>query len=584
MELIKRLSKDSKLTIKELDDNLKYIESLCVGIIKQDNNLLFSRSTNTQISLVLKGETYLKKIPIPNLNGSEIYYKGVEYLNFNTPTKSIQIRYNKDLENKEGVSLDIGKSCKLIANLGYWVNSIYSVSNFTISLTANPNFILDNYIIQDGGFDALINSTIVQSDGKIISTGYFTKYNGISGNSSYIIRLNTDGTVDRTFGVTIKTFNSNSQIPGPGLFINSGQINLGLFPDDKILLVSNAFWYDGVRMTMRNSLNGLIMVRLNSDGSFDSTFNNNIAEGDIFFQSITYAINPDGSLIILNYTQWPNFNLYKLNYDGTRDLTFNSSLQFNNSEIVLQSDGKIILINRNNNPGTIIRLNSDGTIDLTFNTGTGFNNYTRSVGIQSDGKLIVSGRFTSYNGTIAKNIVRLNSDGTIDLTFNSGTGFSESNISIYSIMQQDNGKILICGEIMNYGNSYYNNTQINSNMIRLNSNGTRDLTFIFTSDKEYVDQNPSYTTGNIIRDIIKIDNMILVVCNFGYFPGTGIFFKVESLFGSILPKSTSSTVYTHQTDTNTTFTLEEYFSPFRLLLKCNESIEKVVIDYTLIEY
>jgi hypothetical protein len=74
----------------------------------------------------------------------------------------------------------------------------------------------------------------------------------------------------------------------------------------------------------------------------------------------------------------------------------------------------------------IVRINSDASIDDTFNIGTGFNNGAEVVSIQPDGKILVGGGFTSYNGTPANKIIRLNSDGTVDGTFNIGTGFDNS--------------------------------------------------------------------------------------------------------------------------------------------------------------
>jgi uncharacterized delta-60 repeat protein len=95
----------------------------------------------------------------------------------------------------------------------------------------------------------------------------------------------------------------------------------------------------------------------------------------------------------------------------------------------IQSDGKIIIGGSfTTYNGTLInniaRLNADGTLDLTFNPGTGANDSVLGTAIQSDGKIIIGGGFTSYNGTAINRIARLNADGTIDLTFNPGTGVS----------------------------------------------------------------------------------------------------------------------------------------------------------------
>jgi hypothetical protein len=75
----------------------------------------------------------------------------------------------------------------------------------------------------------------------------------------------------------------------------------------------------------------------------------------------------------------------------------------------------------------LVRLNSDGTEDTSFytNLGTGFNDVVAGVIIQSDGKIIILGEFTLFNGNTRYEIIRLNSDGTEDTSFytNLGTGF-----------------------------------------------------------------------------------------------------------------------------------------------------------------
>jgi hypothetical protein len=70
----------------------------------------------------------------------------------------------------------------------------------------------------------------------------------------------------------------------------------------------------------------------------------------------------------------------------------------------------------------LIRLNSDGSINNTLNIGTGFNGTTTTIALQSENKILVGGSFTIFNGVVTNNIVRLNSDGTIDNTFDTGTG------------------------------------------------------------------------------------------------------------------------------------------------------------------
>ena len=112
------------------------------------------------------------------------------------------------------------------------------------------------------------------------------------------------------------------------------------------------------------------------------------------------------------------------------------------------------IINYINNSNYIIRLNSDGTRDTTFRVGNGFNGYINSIDLQSDGKVIVGGNFYDncyYDNTLCNNIVRLNTDGSLDSTF----GFGVNNEVRYVLVQPDD-KILV-GGYMSSLYPYYNN-------------------------------------------------------------------------------------------------------------------------------
>src|SRR5690606_5983324 len=94
---------------------------------------------------------------------------------------------------------------------------------------------------------------------------------------------------------------------------------------------------------------------------------------------------------------------------------------------VVQPDGKMIVsglftLYNGANRNRVARLNADGSLDATFNPGSGANSQVTSISLQSDGKIILGGSFTSFNGSVANRIVRLNSDGSIDGSFAVGSG------------------------------------------------------------------------------------------------------------------------------------------------------------------
>ena len=123
--------------------------------------------------------------------------------------------------------------------------------------------------------------------------------------------------------------------------------------------------------------------------------------------------------------------------------------------------------------GRIVKLLPNGDVDTSFNTGTGFNNNSfgfQSIVKQTDGKLVVTGNFTSFNGTARNRIARLNTDGSLDTSLVVGTGFN----NITSGVEVDSqGRIVVCGSYASYSGVSANR------IIRLLSGGTVDTSFVY---------------------------------------------------------------------------------------------------------
>ena len=103
-------------------------------------------------------------------------------------------------------------------------------------------------------------------------------------------------------------------------------------------------------------------------------------------------------------------------------------------------------VNRTN----MARLNADGSLDSSFSPGTEADGTVRSIALQPDGKILIGGAFTNVNGTNRNHIARLNADGGLDLGFNPGTGTegtdADNRGSVRSIALQSDGKVLIGGD------------------------------------------------------------------------------------------------------------------------------------------
>ena len=325
---------------------------------------------------------------------------------------------------------------------------------------ALPGGLPDSLFNPSMGVTAYVRSVSIQSDNKILISGGFISYNGIV--RKHIARIFPDGTLDTSFD------------PGAGPNLPPYS---KLQPDDKILI-----WYD---LTHYNfvPVNGL--ARLNPDGSLDSTFD--IGLGIPSNKRINnLAIQSDGKLIIAgnfsSFNSIPVGNIARLNTDGSLDTTFNiQGAGTNNtiSNIKLQTDGKILISGdfttyNGMNAVRVARLNVDGSIDNTFNVGTGFSHNPARFEIQSDGKIILTGPFSTVNGITRKSVARLNSDGSLDLSFDPGTGILTSQ-NIFKIFVQADGKYLVGGSLQSYNGNPVNN------FARLNHDGSLDTTFVINS-------------------------------------------------------------------------------------------------------
>jgi len=352
-----------------------------------------------------------------------------------------------------------------------------------------------------------ITQTLVQPDGKIVIGGDFRvagKYGRVS-----VARLNADGSIDLTFNPVALRENSSGDA-----YVRK----LALQSDGKIL-VGGEFGVEG------SGNRGL--VRLNQDGSIDSTFSNRTTvssisslydvivtpEDKIIYSTYNtagrlnnegteegqtgkslrnLALQPDGKIVAYNSS---NFYIERYNSDFSIDNTFQSPfISHAVYDIAIQSDGKILIGGSlsavNNFPiSRIARLNTNGTIDSSFNIGTaGANNAVRAIEILSTGKILIGGDFTAFNGATASHVARLNpADGSLDASFNSGINIAD--LIVNDIDIQPDGKIVTASVPM----------------FRLNTDGTVDVSLVSPA---IGDVGFGYTT------LVQPDNKILVG---GYF-------------------------------------------------------------------
>jgi len=368
--------------------------------------------------------------------------------------------------------------------------STTSTSTTTTSTTLSPNskFLNNLFASQE------------TSDGKYIFVGNFTSYNGTT--SKGIIKLNTDGTIDGSFN------------PGTGFNVTivTNVINT---LDNKYLVAGWFTTYQGVSANR--------IIKLNTDGSKDTSFNFGTGFNDVISDGQTLVNTSDNKYLIggsfLSYNGTPAKAIIKLNTDGTIDTSFVYGTGFGGSvnSIIETSDGKYLIGGSFTSyqgvaTNRIIRLNSDGSKDTSFVIGTGFGGNVYGFIETSDGKYLVVGAFSSYNGTSANSVIKLNTDGSKDTSFNYGIGFSVTDVR--NVKETSDGKYLLGG-----GFTTYQGTS-SKNLIKLNTNGTIDGSFVVGTG-----------FNGAVYDIVETsDNKYLIGGSFSSYNGTpgNNFFKLNT--------------------------------------------------------
>ncbi len=354
----------------------------------------------------------------------------------------------------------------------------------------------------DDGADGSISAILLQPNGNILTGGRFSSYNGVP--CSCIVRLNPNGSLDTGFNT--------------GSGANSEVYAMAARSDGKILM--------GGRFSDYNGTPCYCIARLNPNGGLDTGFNTGSGTSDSVF---TLAVQSDNKILLggcfTTYNVKACNRLARLNADGTLDETFKSGNGANDTvfAIALQADGQIYIggnfttydgAERNR----IARLDKDGNLDTTFNPGGGANDQVRAMAVQSDGKILIGGDFNAYGGTTCGYIARLNADGSLDQSFNSGAG---ADAAILAIKVQSDGKILIGGNFWAYDGT----TRLR--IARLNADGSLDESF-----------NPGTGANEIVWTIgLQTDGGVLVGGRFSDFNGAPVGGLVRAVSETLVPSN-----------------------------------------------
>jgi uncharacterized delta-60 repeat protein len=224
------------------------------------------------------------------------------------------------------------------------------------------------------------------------------------------------------------------------------------------------------------------VTRLTKAGAaVDLAFNQNMLADNVVLKM---AAQTDGKLVLVGvfsrYGGVSRNGIVRVSANGVLDETFTPGTGANGAvfDLVIQTDGKIVIVGaftqyngvaRNR----VARLNADGTLDTNFAVGTGPNATVESVALQADGKVVIGGQFGTVSGSTRSGVARLLATGAVDTAFNSGGTGTDGIVRCVAV--QTDQKILIGGDFTTYKDSGV--IQQRGRIARLNANGSVDTGF-----------------------------------------------------------------------------------------------------------
>jgi uncharacterized delta-60 repeat protein len=368
------------------------------------------------------------------------------------------------------------------------------------AVRVNPNGTLDSGFSGDGkvavqsqGTDDAAFAAALQADGKILLAGQL--YDPVAEKYDFgVVRLDTHGNLDTSF-----SGDGQTSIPvGPEV---DSALGVAVQADGKIILVGES----DVRVGDNYVLDGSV-VRLNADGSLDTTFS---GDGKVLNPmgtdnnaSDSVVVQADGKILVAGQSPDANgqlsFSIFRLNTDGSVDNTFSGdgkaifSIGTRDSGancMVVQPDGKIILggycyVDSDlHTDFALIRLNSDGTLDTSFADGghaiiqvSPYINNLTSLALQADGRIVAAGTCQDNPGSyLYSSFFRFNADGTLDTTFSRDGKMTRESVA-YGVVVQPDGRIVAGGRSSGPGGGDFS-------VVRLNADGSSDMSLPDASQK-----------------------------------------------------------------------------------------------------
>ncbi len=277
------------------------------------------------------------------------------------------------------------------------------------------------------GANGRVRSMVQTPDGKVVLGGSFTMFNNT--NRNYLARINSDGAHDLSFYSGV----------GP----NSVVLSVGTLNDGRILVGGGftSFNSNAIRRIARLGTNGALDLNFNQVPNFNAAVN-------------AVAAQTNNRVLVGGGFNLPTRGISLLRLDGSQDTTFNPGTGANGPvhAVLAMEDRRVIIGGAFNSVDSVparcvARLLADGSVDSGFVVDAITNGTVFAVALQPDGKVIVGGEFFLNTSGTRVNVARLHSDGSLDASFDAGTG---ANGPVYSVIVQRSGKIIVGGDFTSF--------------------------------------------------------------------------------------------------------------------------------------
>jgi len=286
------------------------------------------------------------------------------------------------------------------------------------------------------GLNGAVTALALQPDGRIVVGGAFTAYDGTP--RPRIARLMPTGALDASFD------------PGSGL---DGPVEAVALRAGGDILAAGAF-------SKADGQNRGGLAEFGAGGALDSGFDSGAGTGGVAARAVV-SLPSGGAMLGGAFTSYGGISqtgIAEIRADGTLETGWFGYVGGPVPEVntvVRRSDGAVIAggaftLAQTTARGRIALFDAAGTVDPSYASGAGFDGSVEALALQPDGKVLVGGQFTSYDGTSRPRIARLNADGSLDTAFASGTGFDGT---VEALAVQGDGGVLAGGAFSTFAGS-----------------------------------------------------------------------------------------------------------------------------------